>query len=308
MFMQIILFGLMIFTLVSFFSAVAYILTPRLTGVSMADVSALGEHSPRAVKDAFLLVQALTAIGIFLVPPLLFAYFAHPRPGNYLGLRQPGKSIHWALVIVIMLGATPVLLGIEALFRELHITGKMKEMQEQSDNAFKALLKMESFGDFVKTFLVIAVLPAISEELMFRGVVMRMAYARNRRIGVAIAISSFIFAAVHYNPVGLFAIFFAAVLLGGIYYLTGSIYMSMLAHFLNNGVQVFLMYLGNYNASVKAFADSDRMPLYFPVAGALVFAGGFYLLWKNRTPLPDDWSDDFKGERYEGPELPGETD
>lgn len=295
--MQLILFGLMVFTLASFFTVVAYVLTPKITGLSMAEVSTgLTEYSTRKVKDAFLLVQALSSIGIFLVPPLLFAYFTHPKPGAYLGLRSPGKAIHWLLVLIIMVGAIPVLLGIESLFRELPLSGKLKEIQAQNDAAFKALLNMESFGAFLKTMAVMAILPAISEELMFRGIVMRMAYARSKRAGVAIAVSSFLFAAVHYNPVGLFAIFFAAVLLGSIYYLTGSIWMSMFAHFLNNGVQIFLMYLGTHNASVKAFAESDTMPMYLPIAGAIIFAGSFYLLWKNRTPLPYNWADDFANE------------
>ena len=297
--MQMVLLGLMMFTLVSFFTVVAYLLIPLFTGTSITDISKLSETSPRNIKDAFLFFQGLSSVGIFLAPAALFAYMMHPRPVAYLGLRKPGSAIHWILVPVVMLGAIPVLLGIESIFREINLGGKMQDLQNQNDNALKALLTMNSFSDFLKAFIVMSIFPGICEELLFRGVLMRMAFVRTQKIGVAIALSSFVFAVVHYNPVGLFAIFFAAVLLGLIYYLTGSLWMSMLAHFLNNGLQIMLMYMGTKNAAIKTFVEGNSIPLYFPLAGAAVFAGAFYLLWKYRTPLPDDWADDFAGETRE---------
>ncbi|WP_276132649.1 CPBP family intramembrane glutamic endopeptidase [Polluticoccus soli] len=294
--MQFLLFVLMIFTLTSFFTVVAYLVVPFFTGVPIAEVAGLNEQSSGRIKDAFLLLQGISSIGVFLAPALLFAYLAHPRPGEYLGLRKPGKAIHWVLVPLVMLGAMPLLLGLESLMREINLAGKAKEMQNTTDTAMKALLTMHSPADFVKSFIVMSIIPAISEEFLFRGAVMRIIHSRNKRTGVAIAVSALTFAVVHYNPVGLFAIFFAAVLLGGIYYLTGSLWLSILAHFLNNGLQIVMMYLGTKNAAIKAFVDGDSIPLWLIGAGAALFAGSFYLLWKNSTPLPDDWSDDFKGE------------
>lgn len=301
--LQFLLFVLMIFTLSSFFMVIAYLVVPLFTGVPIADLAGLNDQSTRRIKDAFLLAQGISSTGVFLAPAVLFAYMAHPRPAEYLGLRKPGKAIHWLLVPLVMLGAMPLLLGLEALMRDITLAGKAQEMQNDTDSAFKALLSMQSFGDFLKTFAVLSIVPAICEELLFRGAVMRIIHLRNKRTAVAIAVSALTFAVVHYNPVGLFAIFFAGVLLGGIYYLTGSLWLSMLAHFLNNGLQIVLMYLGTKNAAIKAFVDGDSIPLWLIGAGAVLFAGSLYLLWKNSTPLPDDWSDDFKGEEREVPET-----
>jgi uncharacterized membrane protein YkgB len=113
---------------------------------------------------------------------------------------------------------------------------------------------------------------------------------------LSIAIVAFIFAIVHYNPYGGIAIFVAAVLLGYVYYLTGSLWMSIWAHLLNNGLQIIVYYIASGNPSVKAFVESDHLPAYVPFIGALVFGASIFLLWKNRTPLPDNWSDDFSEE------------
>ena len=59
------------------------------------------------------------------------------------------------------------------------------------------------------------------------------------------------------------------------------------------------MYIGTKNAAVKAFIDGETVPLWLIGTGVAVFAASFYLLWLNRTPLPDDWSDDFRGEERE---------
>lgn len=293
LFLQLLLLILMMFSLGSFSLFVANLIIPGLTHTPLTDLEKLNEHSPRNIIDAAMLLQTISAAGIFLIPALLFAYMTHPQPIQYLGLRKPGKPVQWFLVTMVILGAIPVFLGIDGLFKTFDFGKAINEMQEKNENAFKALLQMHGLGDLLKALFVLAILPALSEEMIFRGILMRTLHRRNKRIGVAIAITAFIFAMVHYNPYGLFAIFFAAVLLGYIYYLTGSLWLSILAHLINNGLQIVLMYIGNSNADMKTFMEADQLPLWLPLTGGLIMGLSLFLLWKNRTPLPDNWSEDF---------------
>lgn len=293
LFLQLLLLILMMFSLGSFSLFVANLIIPALTHVPLTDLEKLNEHSPRNIIDAAMLLQTISAAGIFLIPALLFAYMTHPQPIQYLGLCKPGKPVQWFLVTMVILGAIPVFLGIDGLFKTFDFGKAINEMQEKNENAFKALLQMRGLGDLLKALFVLAILPALSEEMIFRGILMRTLHRRNKRIGVAIAITAFIFAMVHYNPYGLFAIFFAAVLLGYIYYLTGSLWLSILAHLINNGLQIVLMYIGNSNADMKTFMEADQLPLWLPLTGGLIMGLSLFLLWKNRTPLPDNWSEDF---------------
>lgn len=299
MWMQVLLFCLMIFTLVSFFTVVASVIVPKLTGYTAVEAIGITTSSSGLLIDAFLLMQTLYSIGIFLAPALLFSYFTHPSPAEYLGLRKPGKNIQWLLVTIVMLSALPILLGIQAIVSSFDLGESIRKAQERNEEVTKAILTMKTFTAFVKAFVVIAIIPAIAEELMFRGIAMRMIHSRSRKIGVAIAVSAFLFAMFHSSPTGLLSIFFAGVLLGTIYYLTGSIWLSMLAHLINNGLQVVVIYIGNSNPAIKTFVEGDNIPWQWPVMGLVVFSASFYLLWKYRTPLPDDWSDNFKGEERE---------
>src|SRR5690606_15272529 len=120
---------------------------------------------------------------------------------------------------------------------------------------------------FLKTFAVMALLPAISEELFFRGIIMRMVHQRVGKVIHAILLSAIIFALMHGNPMGFVSIIIAGAILAAVYYLTGSLWLSMLAHLLNNGLQIILIYLGTSNKAIQAFIDSDSIPLPYVAAG-----------------------------------------
>ncbi|MBS1689535.1 MAG: CPBP family intramembrane metalloprotease [Bacteroidetes bacterium] len=289
---QLLMFVLMVFTLFSFVSLIAQALLPKITGYSISALVGINEQSPKTLVNASLLMQAIAHVGIFLFPSLLFAYLTHPRPGYYLGMRRPGKSIHWLLVIFIALGAIPVFMSMASLFQNLHWKWA-DEAQQRIDNLEKPYLNMSSMGDLLRVFTVMAILPALGEELFFRGIIMRFAKKRSRGMTFPILITSTMFALFHFTAYGFFPILFAGILLGLIYYLTGSIICSMLFHLLNNGLQIILMYAAKDNAQLKGLVDSNSLPIYLPILGLIVFGIAFYLLWKNRTPLPDNWASDF---------------
>ena len=100
----------------------------------------------------------------------------------------------------------------------------------------------------------------------------------------------------HSNPYGMLSIFLAGLLLGGIYYLTGSLWCSIAAHACYNGLQIFLTYAAKASPTLKVIEETSSVPLSWVITGTIVFASVFYLMWKNRTPLPNNWSEDYTPE------------
>jgi membrane protease YdiL (CAAX protease family) len=293
---QLLQFIILIAVMASFF---VFALTPLLMnmmGVAITDITSINENSPRRVIDAALLFQFFSAIGIFLLPALLFGYFTHPRPARYLGLVKPGNTLHWLLAILIMFGATPLFLGIAELVSHLNLGEAAKKAQDANDQAFKGLLSMTSPFHLIVSIIVLAILPGLSEELFFRGVLMRFVAKRSQTIYFPIIVSALMFALMHSNVYGLPSIFLAGCLLALIYYLTGSLWCSIIAHMFFNGLQVVITYLAKNNSSLKAINDTNSVPLSWVLIGAVIFAAGMYMLWKTRTPLPADWSADYTTE------------
>ena len=291
--LQLILFILMIFTLASFFILITGLIVPKFTGVDTEQLANITDKSPQKLVDGALIAQALVSMGVFLLPALLFAYLDTPRPANFLGLRKPGNNMQMILVVLLMLGFLPIMEGLQSLVKNIDLGPATKAAQEQNDNLTNAFLKMDTPWDFIKTFTIMAILPAVGEEMTFRGVLMRFSAKRSRGIVFPILITSLMFAAMHGNITGLPSIFLAGVMLGVIYYLTGSLWCSIVAHMLNNGLQIILIYAFKDNAAMKA---ADTLLVSVIIGGILLFAVSLALLIKYKTPLPRNWTDDFTAE------------
>jgi membrane protease YdiL (CAAX protease family) len=156
-----------------------------------------------------------------------------------------------------------------------------------------AFLNIPDFYSFMRGLLIMAIIPALGEEMFFRGVLMRFVKKRSRTMLAPILTSAALFALAHSNVYGLPSIFSAGILLAVIYYLTGSLWCSIFAHLLFNGLQVILSYAGSNNAAIKAFMSTNTVSYPLVIGSILVFCVSFYLLWKNRTPLAPNWTDDF---------------
>lgn len=269
---------------------------PKLTGVSMVQIQSVNMSSPLGLINIAVLVQGFLNLFSFFVPTLIFAYLAHPRPLGYVGMQAPGNGLQVLLAITLMIGASPLLMVLDSLISHINFGPDIKKMQADNEATMSAFLHITTLSGFFKVFCMMAIFPALGEEVFFRGVFMRFLKKRNASMVIPILGSAFFFSFMHFNIYGFISIFMAGILLAIIYYLTGSIWCSIAAHMFFNGFQVILSYLGNTNNSVKAFVNDNSVPYGLIIAGTAVAAFAFYLLLKYKTPLPTNWTDDFEGE------------
>lgn len=278
------------------------IVIAKTAGVDIEQVLKLSKDSSPELIRAALIIQGAGNFLAFLVPPLLFAYFTHPRPAQYLGLRPPSKKVQYLLVILIMLGASPLLMVIEGLVGHFNFGPAVKQQQEAMENTMNAFLNNKTFMGFVVSFIIMAIVPAMGEEMFFRGAFLRLMRRRSKSMVFPIIFTSLIFAGAHGTLIGFISITLAGILLAVIYNLTGSLWCNIVGHCFFNGFQVMLSYAGNSNPAIKSFTENSDMPVVLVVGGAVLFCVSFYLLLRNKTPLPPDWADDFSGEERAGME------
>jgi membrane protease YdiL (CAAX protease family) len=311
---------LMVLTLSSFATYLILTLVPRISGLPFNDIVHLSPQSDHRTTRAGLIAQAISHTGIFTAPALLFAAFTHPRLREYLGLRLPGKPAHWLMVTGIMLGLVPVFIWGETwMLKHLHFGKWADDLQHANDGTIKAFLKLSTGPDLALLLSVLAILPAFGEELLFRGVLLRLFHRRNfkarieegaetmtigtagkRGMIVPIIFTALLFAAIHFNPYGFPFLFIAGVMLAMIYYLTGSLLCGIWGHFLYNGIQVSAVFLTQSNSSAQEIANGEQLPIAFPLVGIVIFALSFYALVRARTPLAPNWSLDFKPGEEQG--------
>ena len=101
---------------------------------------------------------------------------------------------------------------------------------------------MHTIWDLFYTILVIAVVPAVGEELLFRGYLQKKLSNLLINTDIAILITAFLFSVIHLDFHAIIPRFVLGILLGYLFYWSGSIWLPILAHFVNNAQAVIFSY------------------------------------------------------------------
>ena len=128
------------------------------------------------------------------------------------------------------------------------LEAQMLAMEEAAKVLTEQFLNTSSVVMLCANLLVMAVLPAVCEEMMFRGWLQRR-LSRSVNIHVAIWVSAFVFSAIHFQFYGFIPRMLIGAALGYMYYYTGSLWASVLAHFVNNASAVLVAFV-SYNGLV----------------------------------------------------------
>ncbi|KEQ29724.1 hypothetical protein N180_05595 [Pedobacter antarcticus 4BY] len=193
---------------------------------------------------AIKLSQAFTTIFLFLVPPLLLARLEHIKIRELIGLEKPGAR-GLLIVAALMACSMPVIEWLAIWNQQMVLPEWLKPIEEwmraKEDDATRltlAFLKVNNVGDYFINLVVIALLPAIGEEFLFRGAIQRSFKRMFANPHIAIWVAAFIFSAIHMQFFGFLPRLLLGAMFGYIYWWTGSIWYAVFAHFLNNGYAV----------------------------------------------------------------------
>lgn len=151
-----------------------------------------------------------------------------------------------------------------------------RSFETKAGEVTKFLTTFDSFGDFVIGMIVIAVLPGIGEELVFRGFLQPTLHRATNNIHVAIWFSAILFSAIHMQFFGFVPRMLLGVLFGYLYYWSGNLIIPMLAHFINNGLSVIGIYLYQQGKIPVDIEDTEAAPWALVIICAAV--AGFLLV------------------------------
>ncbi len=156
----------------------------------------------------------------------------------------------------------------------------LKSMEDKLAETTRFFTSFTSLWQFLLAFVVIAVIAGVGEELVFRGLLMRKLFMGTKNIHVAIWLSGFIFAVIHFQFYGILPRMMLGVLFGYLYYWTGNIWVPIAAHIFNNGLAIIIMYLYNLKIVKTDLENLDHMPTPI-VIFSLIATAGLLFLFKN---------------------------
>lgn len=288
--MQMLLFLGMTFGLAAVFMSIGMLIISNMTGVS---IFALGDISKWDPKNPGMLTAVrgmilLQFLGVFLIPSLLFAYFSDPKPAVYLGLRPPVKAGFWIVGIAIMFLAIPLVEYMGVLNKQLNFGSEMqaqaKKMEEDAARTIQFMLGNNTLSNLFINLVFIAAFAGIGEELFFRGILQRLFIKSTRSPWTGIIITAFFFSFFHFQFFGFVPRFMLGILLGAIYWYSGSLWPAIIAHFAYDAIILILAYL---NPKMVTDTNTPMIETSYLWVGALVSAAivGILLWWmkKNST-------------------------
>lgn len=225
-------------------------------------------------KIPLLIMQGFGAlIGLILIPVLFLRKQGRPA----VDLLNKPFYVQPALIVPLIVVA---FMGVNAIFIEWNQNIDFPEFfsgfekwaqttEEKLEEVTQYLTYYDSTSQFILAFIVIAILPAIGEELVFRGMIQNDFYRATRNVHVSVWIAAIVFSAIHFQFYGFVPRMLLGALFGYLYHWSGNLLMPMLAHFVNNGFTVIALYLHQNGMIAVDIEDPSAVPWQTVVFSAL---------------------------------------
>lgn len=220
-------------------------------------------------------VQGLNTLGAFIIAPLIFTYavLAPASPSVFLrkGIRL--NTLFLTVVIVISFMVVNSLVAewnADVQFPDFMsgLESWAREMEDRLQALTTYLTTFESSGYFVLAIIIIAILPAIGEELLFRGLLQNNFVRITGNVHAAVWIAALLFGLLHFQFYGLVPRVLLGALFGYLYAWSGNLLVPITGHFINNGLSLLLLYLYKTGVTDLDVESTEA----FPVPYVIIFA------------------------------------
>tara|TARA_B100000809_G_scaffold50907_1_gene45992 strand:- start:3614 stop:4594 length:981 start_codon:yes stop_codon:yes gene_type:complete len=285
-FLQFILLLFLCLISVVLFSIIGIVITTITYGFSPSTFNNLGDPN---IIEGLKMLQLFSAVGLFIVPPLAYGLFVSKKPFENLSLNALNKPINYLLVTIFMVVLTPFLSWVIELNASMVLPDFLSSVEEwmrasesKAESLTKAFLTYDGVGSLIYIMLIVAIVPAIGEELLFRGVLQKIMIAWTKNPHTGIWITAFLFSALHMQFFGFFPRMLLGALFGYLFLWSKSLWLPILGHFINNGTVVLASYFYPEmieNTDVNAFGEGSESFVTY----GLSFVFGLailFLIWK----------------------------
>ena len=235
------------------------------------------------------LLQGISACCMFVVPPLLHFLLTRDKPFSSLGLRST-KGLFYLVSVVLIVVSIPFITKLTEWNEAMKLPESLaavEELMRQMEDLAKAetekMLDTDTWGGLIANLVVVALIAAVGEELTFRGVLQPWLVKVCRNPHVGIVLGAVVFSAIHMQFYGFVPRFVLGLMLGYLAYVSGSLWPSMLLHFINNGTTVVLMFLvqkGIVDINVEEFGSTN---LVITILSALATIALMVYAWKKQN-------------------------
>jgi uncharacterized protein len=215
-----------------------------------AVIKSLSENSPIGTRNFMRAVMLINHLFSFIIPSILTGWIVYKN--NLFRYFKLTKAPNLRIVIlgfVFLVVSIPLVQYAYQLNKMLPLPEWMMEMESSTGNILEAIISKENFYEVIINVMLIAVIPGIGEELMFRGLIQQQFGRLLQNEHLTVWLAAAFFSAIHMQFQGFLARLILGALLGYLLVWSRNLWVPMIVHFLNNGLQVIMIYAMNIKPS-----------------------------------------------------------
>lgn len=220
-------------------------------GVDLFEVSPVpGDSGSQGDINRLKYLQTVFSLGIFIVPPFVISWFITKSKTRFLFFKPVENFGLLIIAGIMMIAALPFINFLAEMNAALTMPDflaglelKMKNAERSAQIITESFLNVNSINGLAINIFVMALIPAIGEELLFRGVLQRLIIEWTKNIHWGIVISAVLFSAFHFQFYGFLPRMVLGVFLGYLLVYGKSIWFPIFAHFVNNAFAVIMSFI-----------------------------------------------------------------
>ena len=276
------------------FSLFSLILAVPFFGVSSGNLFDMTNLSNPKNIPLLKYIQIVQSTSLFIIPPLILGRIFTGNSTDYLRINKSPQAKEVGIVLLLMIFSMPVinlLSELNALIRfpefMSSIENYLQKAEKDAEGITEAFLKIKSMKGLWVNLLMIGIIPAIGEEFFFRGLLQRIFSNWAKSTHWGIIISAFLFSAIHMQFYGFFPRFLLGAMFGYLFVWSGSLWLPVLAHFVNNALAVIAYYLISIGVLDEKVVNIGSSSYFMQVTFiCLLLTGlGIYQLYKKRRTV-----------------------
>lgn len=258
----------------------------QIFGLENLDSILQGNFAEPNSLNAFLFVQGLSSLGGFVLTAMMFAVLESGEFKYHLRLSSFPSAKMILLAVAAIITAQFFIEFLVTLNKKIPLPESLQafnDLQKRAEEITEAMMNFTGIGRFIAVSVVVALIPAIGEEFFFRGLLLGDLLKGRVHAAVAIPVTGLIFAVSHMEFNHTIAIWALGSFLGYLYYISGSLWLPIAAHFTNNFLAVLMQYLYHLGIISEDVANA-KTPLYATLISLILFAVLISLFHKWRKP------------------------
>jgi membrane protease YdiL (CAAX protease family) len=253
------------------------------------DMSEILSIQPGANSDeGFILkyLQVSQQVALFIIPAIVIAMLLRQGNKSFLKTDRFPGSIPLFMVIMLAILILPVTTYTGMLNSRMTLPGWlsgvenwMRTKENTASDLTGLLIKSRGIGDLMINISILAVIPSVAEELIFRGILQQILCRIFKSGHIAICITAIFFSAVHLQFYGFLPRLILGLSFGYLFFWSGNLWIAVVAHFINNAIPVMMSYFIRWNDLSDKASDMVEKKVLIPLVPALLSIGILYYFW-----------------------------